>query len=267
MNDNQAMRDLFTLPPISSSASATLTTPKMPLQKIVTGDKEVDAVLWLQDIVKTGNQGFIDKALEAIKYIKTPMEELGNRYAAHLQQTQPNNVFAALFATMGFGELENKANDAIKNAALRHEAMSRFGSEEALFKELPAERQCRLALKGMKADEYGFLNDEVAAGKFELRPALVPSTIDDCLYIIHFWDNLYKLRNAVCSSYTDATIEAYAHETYAFFMLGQVNISSQKDALAAFNHIQQSGKSDWEEVPLIFSHLISSGWEAKEALQ
>lgn len=267
MSDNQAMRDLFTLPPIVASNSTALMAPIMPIQRNITGDKEVDAVLWLQEVIKTGSQPLIEKALKAAKQIKTPMKELGDRYADHIRRNQPGNLFAVLFATMNFGDLERQAEAAVSKAALKHEALSRFGSEEALFKEHPAERQCRLALKGMKPGELGFIDDKEAKKGFDKRPALIPYTIDDCLHVIGFWSHFYALRGALCQSYYESTRESYAHENYAFFMLGEVPVSSEKEALAAFDHIQQDDKEGWAETASIYRHLISSGWAAKELSQ
>ncbi len=79
MQDNQAFRALFTLPPIQPSASTSLTVPEMPAPKVVTGDREVDAVLWLQECVRTGHQALIDKALEAAKKITTPSVQTSSR--------------------------------------------------------------------------------------------------------------------------------------------------------------------------------------------
>lgn len=267
MKNNQKLRDLLVFPPLQPSASTALVIPEMPVQSIVTGDKEVDAVLWLQEVIKTGSQSLIEKALEAAKQIKTPMKELGDRYAAHIRRNQPGNLFAVLFATMNFGDLEKQAEAAVSKAALKHEALSRFGSEEALFKEHPAERQCRLALKGMKSDELGFIDDKEAKKGFDKRPALIPHTIDDCLHVIGFWSHFYALRRSLCQSYHESTRESYAHENYAFFMLGEVPVSSEKEALAAFDHIQQDDKEGWAETASIYRHLISSGWEAKELSQ
>lgn len=269
MNNNKKLRELFTLPAIQYSTGTQLVVPSMPPQQSITGDKEVDAVLWLQQVVKTGNQALIDKALEAAKQIKTPMKELGDRYAAHIKRDQPDSFFAVLFATMGFGELEKQAQDAIRTASFRHEALARFGNEETLFKELPAERQCRLALKRKEPNDFGYIDDEVARPGFESRLHLVPSSIDDCLHIIGFWNHLYELRKSMCSDdrYYENTLEANAHEYYAFFMLSEVPIRSKNDAIAAFDQTQDDSCADRKETPLILRHLITSGWKAKEVSQ
>lgn len=261
LQDNQQLRALLSLPPIQPSASTALAVPEMPPREVVTGDQEIDAVLWLQKVVATGNRGLIDKALEAAKQIKTPMKDLAKRYTEHVSRASGGH-FGAVLATFGFGELEDQAKEAIKRAALYHEAMSRFGTEEALFAELPAERVCRLALKRLKRDDFGMYDDAHARARFEKRPELVPGTISDCLYAIEFWHHLYSLRNAVDWNLSDLPRGAYAHECYAFFMLADIRPRSREEAIAAFEHVQSSDKGDWAETDSILQNLVISGWEA-----
>lgn len=127
MQDNQAFRSLFSLPPFQTSASTALAVPK-----VVTGDREVDAVLWLQECVSTGHQILIDKALEAAKKITTPMKDLSLRYSQHLMRQHSSSMMAAL-GSMGFGDLERQAKGAIERKQKQHLALSRFGTAEALF--------------------------------------------------------------------------------------------------------------------------------------
>lgn len=262
MTDNQQLRELFTLPPIQSSASTALAVPDMPPQKTVTGDLEVDAVLWLQSVVKTGNQALIDKALEAAKQIKTPMEILAKRYTDHVSRATGGH-FGAVLATFGFGDLEDQAKTAIERAARQHEALSRFGTVDDLFAELPAERACRLALKRLRVSKgFGMYDDAQAHGRFEKRPEIVPATIDDCLHIIEFWGHLYRLRNSIDRDcYYESTRESYAHECYAFFKLGGVRPRSEEEAMAALEHVLSSDKGDWAETDGILRNLIASGWK------
>ncbi|MFT0532229.1 hypothetical protein ACMHYJ_05250 [Castellaniella hirudinis] len=257
--DNQQLRELLSLPPIQPSASTAMAIPEMPPQEVVTGDQEIDTVLWLQKVVATGNRGLIDKALEAAKQIKTPMKDLGMRYANHIAKAT-GNAFGAAFASFGFGELEDQAKRSIQRAALRHEAISRFSTEEALFAELPAERACRLALKRLKRDDFGMYDDAHARAQFEKRSELVPGTISDCLYAIEFWGHLYSLRNAVDWNFSDLPRGAYAHECYAFFMLADIRPRSREEAIAAFEHVLGSSRGDWAETDSILRNLVVSGW-------
>lgn len=57
--DNLTHRALFSLPPIKVSQQTALVVPELPPKKDVTGDKEVDAVLWLRQVIKTGQADLI----------------------------------------------------------------------------------------------------------------------------------------------------------------------------------------------------------------
>ena len=49
--DNPRHRAMFTLPPRPSSRETLPTVPELPPQRVVTGDKEIDALLWLRQVI------------------------------------------------------------------------------------------------------------------------------------------------------------------------------------------------------------------------
>ena len=63
--DNPEHRALFSLPPIQDSSSTELAVPSLPPQEAVTGDHELDAVLWLRAVIQTGQMALIEKAMPA----------------------------------------------------------------------------------------------------------------------------------------------------------------------------------------------------------
>ena len=145
--DNEKHRVLFSLPPIRESKQTLPAVPELPPQRTVTGDKEVDAVLWLRQLIGTGQAALIEKAFQAAKKIKTPLKELEKRYRDWLTTNQPGNLFAA-FSSFDFADLEGLAKKSIQKAARQHEARSRFGDD--LFAETPAESFCITALHGLR---------------------------------------------------------------------------------------------------------------------
>lgn len=263
--NNQQLRELFSLPPIQPSASTALVVPDMPPQQVVTGHLEVDAVLWLQQVVRTGNQVLIDKALEAAQRIKTPMKELGRQYAEHIARTT-GNTFGAALSSFGFGELEEQAKRAIEQAARRLEAMSRFGDETALFADTPAEKACKKALRGLKRPNY-FYDDDQAKERFERHPALVPATIDDCLHVMGYWDSLYLLRCSAADHAGDLLQQASAHDSYCFARMAEVRPRSEAEAMRAFEYVTGDGRMDRTHSPAVLRNLIASSWacSAREA--
>ncbi len=147
--DNEQHRALFTLPPIKPSADTLPSVPELPPQQVVTGDKEVDAVLWLRSIINTGQAALIQRAMEAAKRIKTPLDVLEKRYRTHLTATNPGNLFAAL-SSFGFADLESLASRSIEQHRLRLEGVARFS--DALLADTHAEVFCIDVLRGLKAD-------------------------------------------------------------------------------------------------------------------
>lgn len=253
--DNAAFRRLFTLPPIRQSAATELMVPETPPQTVVTGDNEVDAVLWLQALVETGSQSLIDKALEAAKRVRTPVKELGNRYAAHIMRNG-GHTMQAVFATISFGELEGRARRAIAKAACRHEALSRFGTMEALFSDTLAEAACRAALDGMtRVGAMLELDGSQTAERFTARAELAPATLADCLHEQAYWRDLYRLRHAV-GDIGDADPAGQAHDDYCFAALARIPPRTAAEALAALDYLEAAGRMDSRETPAILRNLI-----------
>ncbi|CUJ67918.1 hypothetical protein [Achromobacter sp. 2789STDY5608628] len=257
--DNAALRALFTLPPMAASASTAIAVPEMPRQQTVTGDREVDAVLWLQQVVKTGNQALIDKALEAATRITTPMKALGERYAQHVAR-QGGHPLQAAFASFGFGDLEDQAKRAVQMAARRHEALARFGDVDTAFAETPAEKACKKALRGLRRDrKFDCYDDAEALDRFNRTADLAPATIDDCLYARAYWDKLYWLRESI-GDFGDSTPQGSAHDFYCRAMLEHRRPRNAAEAMAAFNYLDADDGTDWERVQPIIRNLIASGW-------
>lgn len=261
--DNQRLRALFALPPIQESSSTSVAVPEMPPQKTVTGDPEVDAVLWLQEVVKTGNQLLIDKAMEAAKRIQTPMETLGKRYGGYVLRRSKGNTMAAVFSSIGFGELESQAKRAIAKRAGKHEALARFGDEATLFSDTPAERACIKALRGVKKPKGAhYYDDFVVAERFSkhLALALTPTSINDCLHAIKYWNEIYRLRSSAADMAGDHSEQATAHEWYCFAMMAQIQPRSADEAMAAFDHMINEDKLDQSDSKSILRNLVRSGW-------
>lgn len=258
--DNQALRALFTLPPIQASASTALTVPETPAPKTITGDREVDAVLWLQECVRTGHPALIDNALQAAKKISTPMEQLGQRYASHLLRQHGSSMMAAL-GSMGFGDLERQAKGAIERKQKQHVALSRFGTVEALFSDTAAEAACKKTMRGLKRGKaMNFMYDDPrAAERFSARPDLHPQTLADCLHGLTYWHELYRLR-APFDGYGDGPVYAQAHDDHCFAMLAKLAPRSKDEALAVLEHMEEHDAEDRKESPAILRNLINGGW-------
>ena len=258
VRNNEALRALFTLPPIPASAGTAMAVTEAPRPESVTGDQEVDAVLWLQRIVATGDQALIDKAMEAVKRITTPMDELGQRYGAHVARATGNPIGGA-FASFGFGDLEDKAKRAIRKAQDRHEALSRFGTVEALAAGTPVEAICIQLCKRVRKYRNGFIDEGAAQKRLLTRPELIPATISDCLLALQYWEDLHRLRNAAVEGYGDPDQTCIAHEWLCFGMLANFPPKSGAEAIAVYDYLEASDRMDMRETPAILRNLIANG--------
>lgn len=219
--NNTTHQALFSLPPIQLSEQRDVAVPELPAQVVVTGDKEVDAVLWLHSVIETGQAALIEKAMEAAKRIKTPLKVLEKRYTAYLARAHPGN-FAMVLSSFGFSDLDKMARRSVEQRARQQEARARFG--DRIWDDTPAEQFCIEALAGVKAEAkcpLGWLNVRQVNARFDARPDQRPHTLDDCLHELTYWRELYWLRNAgdECG---DGGPEAQARDDYAFRQLARI---------------------------------------------
>lgn len=255
--DNLALRALCSMPAARPSTSTALAVPELPARESVTGDDEVDAVLWLQKVVSTGQPPLIAKALEAAKLITTPMKVLGNRYAQYLLRKHPGNTMAAAFGSMNFGELEKAAETAVAREQRRHAALSQFGTVEEILAKTPAEVACEKALRGVKKSKTFPVYDDKADGRFLKVEALTPHTLADCLHVQVYADQIYRLRNDACAGDAGDHWPAFqAYDDFAFRMMQRIAPCSAAEALAVLEHMIEEDKMDRTESEAILRNLI-----------
>jgi len=254
--DNPRHRELFTLPVVQTSASTALAAPMLPPESPVTGDKEIDAVLWLREVIKTGQAGLIEKAMEAAKRIKTPLKELEKRYTAYLIANSGGSWVAAL-GSFGFADLEELAQGSIKKLTRKNEALARFGDIDTLFSDTPAEQFAIDALRGLKpGKDFGDLDAGQVDKRFQAHPDLMPNTLSDCLYELAYWHDLYTLRNAVNRDASDPGHEAYARERFAFRCLARIKPKTKPESIAVFRYLADGERMDYTEAESILLNLI-----------
>lgn len=251
--DNPAHRALFSLPPMRESAETRPATVELPPQQAITGDKELDAILWLRQVVDTGQPALIDLAREAVKRIKTPAKELEKRYAQHLMASSGNSL-AAAFGSFNFADIEGMASKTIKREKLRAEAAARF---DDVLADTEAELFCLQVLHGLEVPEDEFSLDKAEVAKrFKARPDLLPYTLADCLHELEYWHRLYWLRNAVDSYCSEGPPEATAREWFVQGLLAEIRPRSKEEAKAVLRHMSTFDLFDQEESEAILENLI-----------
>ncbi len=252
--DNPAHRALFSLPPIRESGETLPAVPELPPQERVTGDPELDAVLWLRAVIDTGSPILIAKAMEARTRIKTPLKALEDRYAAFLRETQPGNLFAGL-ATLGFSDLEGLAAKALERSRRQTEAYARFG--DSLFDPTHAELFCIDALNGLEVGGPMLEFDPMeAAARFKERADLLPQTLADCLHELTFWSDLYRLRSAVHFDWADPAPEGSARDRFIFGMLAEIRPRSKEEAVTVLRFLCEEDRMGMRETDAILMNLV-----------
>lgn len=253
-HDNARHRELFTLPPVRASAQTLPANVELPPQLQVTGDLEIDAVLWLREVIDTGQSGMIAHALEAAKRIKTPPKDLEKRYTRFLQAANPDNMLAAL-GSFGFADLEDLAKKTIAREGLRAEAKARFG--DGLFDNTDAEEFCVEALAELDATgAYGEYDTAEAEAAFLQRADLAPNTLSDCLHELNYWDVLYRLRHAVDRYCGDGLLETRAREQFVFGQLARKRSRAKSEAVEVFRYLVDAERMDQSETKAILLNLI-----------
>lgn len=254
--ENPAHSALFRLPPTQASAETAIVVPAVPPQEVVTGDLEVDAVLWLRKVISTGNAALIQQAKAAALQIGTPLGELEKRYVAHLARTKPGN-FAVALASFGFADLDSLAMTAIEQDKRRREARARFG--DAIFDDTPAEQFCEQALAGLESVKPWYeLNAEQVDARFDAMLEQRPGTLMQCVSELTFWSDLYWLRRAVDIDCLDSSTPVNARQDYVFRLLCRIPPRDADEAADVFRYLTSNDGMDRSHSGSIILNLIGA---------
>lgn len=175
--NNPRHRGMFTLPVLQMSAEAVPVAQELPPQQVVTGDQEIDALIWLRQVIETGDPGRIAQAREAAERITAPLDELETRYGKWLV-LRAGHVMAGL-GSIGFANLDDLADQTMDRRGKEAEAMKRFG--DALWNDTQAEAFCLEALRTLEQVKWDY-PPELVAERFKALPELMPHTLSDCLH-------------------------------------------------------------------------------------
>lgn len=258
--ENQRQREFFQLPPPMASTSTAIGVPKpLPPQSCPTGHTEIDAVLWLREVIDTGEPEHIERALEAAKRITTPAKELELLYATVLQATTGNTFMAAL-SSMGFADLEGRAKRVIERERRKRDAVARFGGSidgEAVFAKTPQEQFCIDVLMFVPTIEKPWqrYDPDMAAAAFESEGDHAPHTLSDCIRELQYWDDLYGCRSAWENS-GDHWPEVQAREDYLRWCMCRLRPVDKVEAVAVLDWAIERDALGWSEGPALLRNLV-----------
>lgn len=221
--DNMVARAFFQLPKPTASAGTNVgLPPAMPAQEVVTGDREVDAMLWLNAMVDTEHPPYIEQALHAHDALmaKVDAKDMERRYTQHLVQAGRNEI-EIMFSSLGVAGLKNRASSAYASRRIKMEAaeLGFVGEVETVpgnwaiyaLREIQVENQAIWAAVQPDKDGTKTLAGKATFGGHTKEEAdrldsifrsdehahLVPSTLSDCLHELCFWNELYTIVSEV----------------------------------------------------------------------
>ena len=259
--DNTTLRAFFRLPEPVASACTDLQPPVAPPQPVaVTGDKDLDAVLWLRQVVQTGDAALIDKAMQAAERIQTPAKELEKRYGDFLMRESGGNTMRAVFGSMGFADLKGLAERTLDKQARKREALARFGSEQAVFAENVQEQFCvdALALVPVVTESWGGRGYDPAQANaaFTHHQDMAPNTLADCLHELEFWDALYHLRSGWDNAGDDLPeVSARRHYIEAH-CLASIRPKTRDEAKTVLRYMAAHEMFDRNETDAVLENLV-----------
>ena len=257
--DNAKLRAFFCLPePVASNCTALQPQVAPPKPTTTTGNQDLDAMLWLRQVVQTGDAALIAKAMQAAERIKTPAQELEKRYGDYLMRASGGNTMQAVFGSIGFANLQGLANGVLSKQQRRMDALARFGSEQAVFATLAQEQFCVdvLAPVPVASGAWGGIDQAQANAAFAQHPDMVPHTLADCVYELDFWDALRCLR--IGWDHTgDELPEVYARRCYIdSHCLSTIRPKSRDEAKTVLRYMAEHELFDRTETDAVLENLI-----------
>ncbi|MDD2712582.1 MAG: hypothetical protein PHU77_06635 [Simplicispira sp.] len=257
--NNDKLRAFFRLPEPVASTCTDLQPPVAPPQPTaVTGDNDLDAVLWLRQVVQTGDAAMIDKAMQAAERIKTPAKELEHRYGDWLMRQSGGNTMHAVFGSIGFANLKGLAERTLDKQARKREALARFGSEQAVFAETAPEQFCvdALALVPVATKGWREYDQTQANAAFAQHQDMAPHTLADCLYELDFWNALYRLRHGWDNAGDDLPEVSARRDYIQAHCMSSIRPKTRDEAKAVLRYMAAHEMFDRNETDAVLENLI-----------
>lgn len=204
--ENAEHQRLFTIPTAPPSDSTTLVAPQLPEQTRMTGDLEVDAVLWLGRVCKmTTDLAVLDKALDAAAKIQTPAKELERRYSDWIMRQPGAHPMQAAFGSFGMADIQGKVERARTRIRTHAEALAIFGTLDAALADTPAEAMLDETVGELPTGDYWRWSTEQLAELF--ARSVNPASLTECVSELRYWHWLHNIRHHM---YTTTYPDDYA---------------------------------------------------------
>lgn len=254
ITDNLEHKALFAISePGYSTALATV--KPLPVQRKITGNKQVDAYLWVLEVIQTNEPAHLDAAEEALNKLKITPKEAQKKYSDYLMKSGAH-VFQIALGTMSMDNPQgyiNRAKEQIREAA---KVRASFASYEAALELTEPEKlmlvgelaeiyepfyywnekeQAEGCMRGDRINETDKLRQATARGFIEQLPE--PHTLSDVIREFLYWDWLYQMRNVAAKEldpggYGDSDrYHIYDRENYLEKRLATIQAVDRQEAI------------------------------------
>uniref|UniRef100_UPI001B3008A7 hypothetical protein n=1 Tax=Vibrio crassostreae TaxID=246167 RepID=UPI001B3008A7 len=185
---------------------------ELPPQQRVTGDKEVDAYLWLRQIVSEVPHPMVfNLAEEAVKKLTRPLKELVDAYSSWAIQQDGASAIGVAFGTFHMDNFAGTLEGHRKKLEQFNAAKGHFGTIEAAFEltEPEAILVDRWVLDYGDRQESPLLRESEYYHMLDVLPK--PTSITEVLNELEYWDELYSLRYALEECEQHCLVEIRIH--------------------------------------------------------
>ena len=219
-------------PALAVSDTTEVAVVEPPPRIAQTGDRGVDAFLWLREMVDTGQPALIQHAVELAAKVDSKQRQEIERAYTHAMVALHGKFVGAL-KSVGFCNIEGRAERALKEKAERDKAVSIFGDGE--YFTTPQERFCIDALEGMTQSNPGFYDLQEIETSFNKHKELMPWTLADCIRELEYWRELYHYKYALFDCELDP--ETYAREDYVRLLMGRIKPRSKEETRQVWEYM------------------------------
>lgn len=189
---NPEHEHLFAIPEPTPSPSTGLVVPSLPEPEPVTGDRDVDTMLWLRHVCKTARDPItLELAMEAAEQITTPAKALEDRYAAWLHQ-QAAHPFQVAFATIGLADIKHHVAAARERIKVHNEGLAVFGSYHQALAPTPAEQMLERTAGTLPDKPVWELEDSELGPVF--TDCINPTTLTEAAAELRYWSWIGTVR-------------------------------------------------------------------------
>ncbi len=230
---NPAHQKLFRiLEPLATRINIEVTPEIIPQRKVVTGDHEIDTVLWWNEVcATTTDTAVLDQVMEASQEITLPSKELDTRYLEYLAHSGEPRITSAL-SSWDFSNIERKVKAARYRIKKSNEALNIFGSYEIAMSPTPPEL---MLIESTAELPDGDLSSLEKASIF--ANSVNPGTLSETLDEIRYWDWLRKIRNVLPKSDRGSSL-LFKHEdmfdlriSFIFHLLEEIEPVDQEEVI------------------------------------